>query len=243
MTTAGSCQVEKRLGLEQSIELDAFLADPSKWPAAIFEGWDLPPGPLPGNFRQWGAVKLGLEWCETRGETFSRRVMERHVNIHVPVLAFTPQDFAVKGTDSTVEGPRPLPAIAGNSVSFMDVYQKGLAVGHRALDLLQKRIDALEAEGKPVPIELALKLADLGIKLATSEASIRARGAMLAGQQDDDIEGFRSGSAPLPSQRMGHSRIRVVDGVSTPIRDEGPADRSQYSARARQEGSPELPHP
>lgn len=240
MTTAGSCQVEKRLGLERSIELDAFLADPSKWPAAIFDGWDLPPGPLPGNFRQWGAVKLGLEWCETRGETFSRRVMERHVNIHVPVLAYTPTDFAVRGAESATGQPTILPT---TSIGFMDVYQKGLAIGHKALTALEKRIDDLEKAGQPVPIELALKLADLGTKLATSEASIRARGAMLAGQQDDDIEGFRSGSAPLPSQRMGHSRVRVVDGVSTPIRDEGPADRAHYSERARQEGSPELPHP
>ena len=234
------CAVETKLGIEQSLELDAFIADPAQWPKAIFAGWKLPPGPLPGNFRAWGSVKVAMEWCESRGYTFSRKVIERHVVEHVPILPFSTDDFATRGAETP---GKPSPQLPTNVISYMQVYQRGLSIGYKAIEQLEKRIDALVAEGKPVSMDLLLRLADLGTKLATSQASIVARGAAMNNDRDDEIEGFRSGSAPLPSQRFGSSRIRVIEGQARPIIDEGPADRRAYNERARQEGSPTLPAP
>lgn len=238
--TVGNCRVEQLLGSKLSLELDTFLADPKQWPKAVFDGWKLPPGQLPSTFRSWGAVKLGMEWCASRGIEVTKRTMASHYRDHVPIVPYSPEDFAQRALDHRAEGERTLPT---NVISYQEVYQKGLTIGHKAIDMLEQRIDALAAKGEHIPTDLLLKLADLGTKLATSQASIMARGLDLSRQKDDEIEGFRSGSMPLPSQRFGHSRVRVVDGVSQPVHDEGPADRAEYSARAREQGSIELPHP
>lgn len=237
---SATCHIEATLGREASLELDIMLADPKRWPKAIFEGWQLPPGPMPMSMRSWGGIKVGLEWCRSRGFEFTSSQMNRHYREHVPIVPYTPDDFVAKGAETAKTG---LPAVPDDPITYMQVYQNGLRVGNRALDLLQRRVDELIADDKDVPTQLLLKLADLGTKLATSQASIMARGMDLSRQQDDEIEGFRAGSAPLPSERLGHHRIRVIEGEPRPVADQGPADRAKYNERAKQEGSPTLPSP
>lgn len=231
------------MGQALSLEMDAFLADPSQWPKAIFAGWDLKPGALPSNFRAWGAVKLGLEWAASRDFTFTRRQMEMHVRDHVPVLASSPDDYANRAVDRADHGASGRAMVPANAITYTDVYQKGLSIGYKAIEQLEKRIDDLVANDEKVPTDLLLKLADLGTKLATSQASILARGMDMTREKDEEIEGFRTGSAPLPSQRMGHSRVRVIDGESRPVHDEGPSDRHDYNEAAREQGSITLPSP
>jgi hypothetical protein len=231
------------MGQTLSLEMDAFLADPSQWPKAIFAGWDLKPGALPSNFRSWGAVKLGLEWAASRDFTFTRRQMEMHVRDHVPVLASQPDDYAVRGVETDGQTAAGHALVPTNAITYAQVYQKGLSIGYKAIEQLEQRIDDLASKGEKVPTDLLLKLADLGTKLATSQASILARGVDMNREKDEEIEGFRTGSAPLPSQRMGHSRVRVIDGESRPVHDEGPSDRHDYNERAREQGSIELPSP
>lgn len=235
-----TCIVEETLGRDLSLELDIFLADPSLWPKAIFETWQLAPGPLPSRFRSWGAVKLGVEWCESRNFTFSARQMAKHYRLHVPIIPYTPDDIASKGA---VDVKSHSAVQVQNPISYMELYQKGLVVGNRALELMSERVEDMEAAGEEVPLALLTKLADYGVKLATSQAQIMAKGMFGAGRTNDDIEGFRAGSAPLPSERLGHHRIRNVDGVDRPVRDEGPADRAEYNEHARKQGSIELPSP
>ena len=234
------CAVEEKLGPELALELDMFLADPSKWPKAIFDGWKLPPGPMPTRFRSWGAVKLGLEWLRSRDIAVSKLQMARHYREHVPIVPYGPSDFVDKALSDPPAGRAIVPT---NLITYQEVYQKGLKVGSKALDLLLARVEEIEHAGGTVPQDLLLKLADLGTKLATSQASILARGLDLAREKDDEIEGFRSGSAPLPSERINGTRVRVIEGEARPVVDRGPADRQHYSKRARQEGSPTLPSP
>jgi hypothetical protein len=235
-----TCAVEDKLGREASLELDIMLADPKRWPKAIFEGWQLPPGPMPATMRTWGAQKIGLEWCRARDVDVTKAQMARHIRDHVPIVPYTPEDFVVKGGD-----PRDKPSdlVPHDPISFLQVFQNGLRVGNKALEMLLKRVEEAETAGEALPTQLLLKLADLGAKLATSEASIRTRGAAMSDSGNDELEGFRSGSAPLPSERIGHQRIRVIDGEARPVRDEGPTDRARFNERAREEGSPTLPSP
>lgn len=231
------CIVEETLGREASLELDTLLADPSRWPSAILDPWKLPAGQLPSTMRQWGAVRLGLEWADARGFKVSKAQMARHYQHHVPILPYSADDIAAAATKPPVNGPAKTDL---KPMQFLELYAKGLEVGYDALARIQKRVDEL---GDDAPTSLLLKLADLGTKLAMSQASIRARGASLNDGEDDDIAGFRSGSAPLPSERMGHQRIRTIDGEARPVRDEGPTDRARYNQRAREEGGPRLPAP
>lgn len=237
------CPVEQKLGLEKALELDAFLADPALWPKAIFAGWDIPPGRIPGNFRSWGAIKVGLEWCSSREVEITRHQMERHVAQHVPLLAYTPDDVATRGVTADGTGNDGSEILPTNIITYQQVYQRGLSIGYKAIGLLEERIDEIREAEEKVPTDLLLKLADLGTKLATSQAAIMVRGLDLNREKDDEIEGFRSGSAPLPSQRFGHHRIRTIEGESRPVADQGPADRKHYNERADQEGSPRLPSP
>lgn len=240
MTPKVTCAVEDMLGRELSLELDAFLADPKRWPRAIFEGYQLPPGPLPATMRQWGAVKLGLEWCESRGFKTTKAKMNRHYREHVPIVIHSADDIAVQGAEKRDLNPAKVP---DNPITFLEYFQNGLRVGNKALDLLANRIDQLIAEEKPVPERLLMQLASLGAKLAQSNASIVARGHGFGSNQDDELEGFRAGSAPLPSERLGHHRVRVIEGEARPVRDAGPADRATFNERAREDGGPELPAP
>jgi len=235
-----SCPVEDTLGRELSLELDTFLAEPKRWPRAIFDGYQLPPGPLPATMRQWGAVKLAQEWCESRGFKISKTRLARHYREHVPIVPYTPDDFVVQGAKRNDLAP---PKPPDNPITFLEYFQKGLAVGYDALERLQKRIDALEADDKPVPERLLMQLASLGAKLAQANAAIVARGSSMGSDREDELEGFRAGTAPLPSERLGHHRVRVVDGVSRPIRDAGPADRADFNERAREDGTTEMPAP
>lgn len=234
------CKVETMLGMEDALLLDAFLSDPKQWPKAIFEGWDLPVGPLPGNFRSWGATKIGMEWCESRGHKVRRADMEKHVAEHVPILPYSTDDYAERGAPKDDMGRAVVPT---DAISYIEVFKKGLSVGYTALDALEQRVNKMIEAGQSVPIDLALEMAKLGTKLATAQASIMAKGARMGGEQDEEIEGFRSGTAPLPSQRLGHHRIRIIDGQARPIRDEGPSDRHEYNERAEQEGGEALPAP
>jgi hypothetical protein len=244
----GFCAVENALGMEASLELDAYLADPTGWPAATWPKGFKVPRVLPASMRQWGAVTIGLAWCADRGVQVSKKQMDRHVREHVPWVVMSPEQVAELGTDLS-SNTRDLPAERtksavdlANPITYQRLYTRGLAIGDRSLELLAERIEEMVESGVPPSTDLLTKLADLGTKLAMSQASLILRGIGRQ-EREDEIEGFRSGSSPLPSERFGDHRVRVVEGVARPVVDRGPSDRVEYNKRAAQEGSPRLPSP
>lgn len=243
MPSALPCVVEGRLSESEVLELDMLLADPGQWPKAIFEGWHVPRGSLPAAMRSWGAVSVGLAFMAAHGHSdVSKRQMQSHYERHVPILPSSPDDIVAKGVAA-----EHLPPSAGRAVipttpaTYIDMYQKGLAVGSRALDLLMERVERIVEAGDLPPTDLLLALGKLGTQLATSQAGIVSRGFDLARQKEEELAGFREGSAPEPSLRFGDHRIRVIEGEARPVVDRGHGDRLEYNERARQEGSPTLP--
>lgn len=232
------CQVESRLTAEQQLELDTLLADPTRWPKAIFEGWKLPPGSLPATMRSWGAVRLGIAWFEERSIPISKRQMQFHYEQHVPIIPYTPDDVVARATPPDAAGRTIVPA---SPTTYLEVYQKGLAVGSRALDLLMHKVEAMVAHGDTVPTDLLMQLGNLGVKLATSQAGIISRGFDMARQKEEEMAGFRVGANGEVSPRMQSTRVRVIEGETRAVVDRGRADRQEYNERARQEGSPLLP--
>lgn len=239
--TLGRCMVEERLTGEQVLELDLLLADPQRWPKALFEGWQLPSGSLPATMRSWGAIQLGIAWCEERGIPMPKRGMQHHYDKHVVVLPYTPDDLVVRGEAESPVAPTTRAVVPAGPSTYIDLYRKGIAVGIKALDLLLSRVEKMEQENKDIPIDLLMNLGNLGTKLATSQAGIVSRGFDLARQKEEELEGFRAGSAPEVSPRFGDHRVRVIEGEARPIVDRGRADRRAYNERAEQDGSPPLP--
>lgn len=130
------------------------------------------------------------------------------------------------------------PAVAGPG----DIAGQTIGLGVWALGVLQERMLAklaayqADPENNEPPTDTELwRLADAGQKMAGMVARSKVNVA------PPDLSGFRAGATGLPSQRMGHSRLRVVDGERRPVKDEGRADRKHYNKRARQEGGPLLP--
>ncbi len=233
------CKVCSHVAELDLIQLDLLMGDASRWPADTWGRFRPPAGPLPSSYRRFGAVEVGIKYLVERGYLeIPRSSVRRHFRFDVPTIV-TPDELAGVGQAADVPGNRAVgPPGLVEPLAYIKFYQRGISLGNRGLELMEKRIEALVEKGTEVPLALLLEVIKLGAKLATSQAAIRKS----AGEdEDDEDEGFRAGSAPLPSPRFGHSRIRTVDGVARPVRDEGPADRADYNRRAEQEGSTTLP--
>lgn len=179
-------------------------------------------------------VHRGVDWLALNGHP---EISAKMVRVHLDHREGVVPDLAP---------PEPAGAVALTSY-----YAEAISLGRKALAKLAERLD--DADDPLTPAEL-LAVANLGGRYASSAALLRQRGASpLPGDEgfvppaeaetpllSDPMDGFLAGSAPAPSKRMGHSRVRVVEGVARPVADEGPKDRARYNERADQEGSPRL---
>lgn len=239
-----NCVVEERLDAAGVLDLNLLLADPSRWPRAIFAGWKVPAGSLPATMRTWGAIEVGLQFMADQGMTdVTRRQMQAHYERHVPLLPDTPDDLALRGVaadDPQATTPRHLVPV--NPTTYQEAYQKGLALGGKAMDMMIARLQEAEDAGDVIPMRTLMDLAQLGAKFATSQAGIVAKGIDINREKEEELEGFRQGVVPDgASPRFGDHRIHVIDGEARPVVDRGRADRQAYNARAEQDGSPKLP--
>jgi hypothetical protein len=105
---------------------------------------------------------------------------------------------------------------------------------------LEKLVERMDGETQPSNA-LLLQVANIGTRLAHAQAAIVTRGMRFVMEDDDAIGGFMGEDETSP--RFGSYRVRTIEGVRVPVRDEGPADRRKYNERAREEGSVELPAP
>jgi hypothetical protein len=123
-------------------------------------------------------------------------------------------------------------------VAYLRYYAKGVQLGIRGLEIMQKQLEKMVAEDKPIPLDILKSIIDTGSKLATSQAGIKARGVELHKVEEDDA--FRLAD-PGASPRFGDSRVRTIEGESVVITDRGPADRREYNEKAGAEGRDRLP--
>jgi hypothetical protein len=235
----GACGICDTLPMPQLVALDLLMGDSSRWPATVWRNFHAPVGPvIPPPMRRWGAVRLGQAWLEDHGfaDLMTRSVVQHHYG-HVPVLAVDPEQLVESGV--MARGDRAdVPDGRLNPMAYIEYYNAGIDAGKKGLELLMAHVKALEEKKADVPLTLVKMLVDVGAKLAMSQAAIKSREP--SQPQLDDDEGFRAGAGGVPSPRMGHARIRDVDGETRPVHDEGPADRDRYNRRAEQEGSPKL---
>lgn len=237
---AGACSV-CTLPDEQLLALNLILADPNQWPKTIFEGIKLPKGALPAGYRLWGAMRMAQEWVKEQGLVINEKALRKHYNNHVVQVPASATHFAEQGMISAADSRLARPDLGMTPVRFRDFYSKGVELGQKGLNLLLAKIEKMQQEDKDVPVDLLLKAAEIGTKLATSAAQLEMRGFELERHREEETEGFRAGSMPLPSDRLGHHRIRVIEGVARPVTDEGRADRREYNERAEEEGQATLP--
>jgi len=122
-------------------------------------------------------------------------------------------------------------------------FNDALRVGRAALNALEKQIAEKVARGEKVDNDLLLKIAALGVRLATAQAAlVVSKGARFHGEDDEDPRDVLDGAmGPRPSQRFGAYRIRDIEGETRAVVDEGPKDRMEYNERADQMGAPRLP--
>lgn len=239
------CLVCSRLNAEELVEVNSLLADPSEWPVALLKQWDIPTKAafLPAKIRQWGGAAVLADWLDAHGYPGTTlRARQAHFAKHVVHVVVNDTEAAKLIAASRQDlrtGSEIIPA--QRPKLFIDYYATATQLGLFALQELQRNIEKLKAQGKPIPNRTLWQLADLGAKVATSQAGILARRGGSLDESDDGMGGFREGSAPLPSARFGDSRIRTIEGQSRPIKDRGPADRRDYNATAAQSGSPRLP--
>lgn len=230
-----SCKVCDTLPPGDLIELDMLLGDPMRWPVTIWGAFAPPEGGLPASYRRLGAIKMGLAWLDEHGWSgeFTKAQVRRHWTYDVPALSVDVDAMVARGL--VAEGQRGgLTTDVIDPLSFVRLYSKGIELGIRGLELLNLRAQALIDQKEEVPLVLVKMMIDAGTKLAMSQASIKAAGKPF-GDADVDENAAFAGSGEV-GQRLGHSRIRVVDGERRPVVDEGKADRDHYNERAAQEG-------
>ncbi len=238
-TYATRCAVCDSLSAEDLASLDVLMGDPSRWPRSMWGELGIPEKFTP-QVRVFGAVALGVGFLAERGINLSKETVRRHYAEHVPIAAPDYDALVERGVIAVAgETSTPVNGATLNPYRFLEFYNKGLEVGMKGLELLLARIETYEHSGETVPDSL-LKLAlDTSKALALSQANIRAKGQRIEPEESD--EDFRAASAPKPSERMGHARVRVIEGERRAVTDSGRADRKTYNKRARQEGAPVLP--
>jgi len=233
------CHLDERV----LVEVDRILAsDPSGWSGLLFEGFQPPEGSLPRSWRQWGSVRMAQLWLSERGIDIRRPSLIAHFDRHLS--AVVPSDSATILAAGRFSDGQPVPerpASLAAAQDYLTYFRRGLALGLRAMELMSVRIEQQVAKGEDPPANLLLELARLGRSLAASQAGIVSRGLLMAAQDSEDMDGFMEADGPRPSPRFGSYRVREIDGELRPVRDEGRADRQHHNARARQEGSTELP--
>lgn len=239
------CRICDELPPGDLVELDALMGDATTWPATVWGIFD-PPAGAPNALRlRFGARNVARDWLAAHGyPPYSDQIINRHYRYDVPVIAASAEDLFNRGliAHQTGNGPGAMANVESiDPQAFLTYFNRGIKLGNRGLELLATRIETMVQKGEDVPIAVLKMLIETGGKLATVQATLTARGLAM-GDTGDAEEGFRAGSAPLPSTRVGHHRVRVVDGVSRVITDEGPADREHFSERSKAEGGEGLPH-
>jgi hypothetical protein len=230
-----------RLPAADVVELDTLLSDPLRWPATVWGMFEPPKGALPASFRRFGQMQMGRSWLDAHGhEDISNPALRRHIRWDVPVVATDPHELMERGLiASTGQDQRIVPAEQLDPAAFMRYYNRGIGLGVDALERLDRMVTRAEDAGDPVPLGVLVKLAEIGARLAVSQAQIKAAGKRLEDAEDDDA--FRLGATTDEGPgRIGHIRIRRIDGKAIPVADEGPKDREHYNARAREEGGSRL---
>lgn len=233
------CHVCTILPGPELLELNFLLADPAKWPSNILADWIIPRGAMPGAIRQFGGTATGIAWMKDHGfPDITKSQMEYHFDVHVVHIAETKADVEQLGKMVTAKGDPSLAIIPQMRPNlFVDYYATGIQLGVYALEKLRADIIAMEEAHVEIPPRTLWQMAELGAKLAMSQAAMFARGSKIE-ETGDEMAGFRAGEAPLPSQKFGDHRIRTIDGEARPVTDRGTADRRTYNKRAKQEGSP-----
>jgi hypothetical protein len=242
------CPICDTLSLSDLTELDLFMGDASRWPPTIWDPFTKPVGQLTAR-RQWfGGMKAGQMWLNQHGYVgrFTNEAVRSHYRWDVTVIAADPIELMNKGIiarGNTRTADLPADGEKIDPQAYLRYFNRGIALGNRGLELLATRVEELMSRNEEVPTALLMKIADIGGKLATTQAALLQRGLRM-GEADDADEGFRAGSVEggLPSPRIGHARVRVIDGTARPVADEGQADREHFSERSRSEGGGGLPH-
>lgn len=241
---AGSCSV-CTLPSEQLLALNLLLADPRQWPKNTFAGIRLPRGALPAGYRLWGAIKTAAVWCAEQDPPIliNHKAIRRHYNNHVVQLPSSAVDFAETAMLSEQDSrlAKPMIQIASTPLQFREYFAKGIDIGLRALDMLEEQLVDAQLSDTYVSPDMLMDVANLAAKLSSNAAALVQRGMEMEKEKEDELAGFRAGNQPVPSARMGHHRIRVIDGEARPVVDEGRADRREYNESAREQGNPTLP--
>lgn len=240
------CRVCDSLPPGDLVDLDALMGDASRWPETVWGIFDPPKGKLGPLRLRFGARNVAKAWLLEHGyaDAFTDRQINTHYR-HVPLVAVALEDLLTRGLvradpgNGPGSGPSSVDAI--NPTAFLTYFSRGIELGNKGLDLMAKRVQKMVDANEDVPFLVLKQLIDNGAKLAVTQAQLKQRGLSMGDEPDED-EGFRAGSQPLPSQRMGHHRIRTVEGVDRPVTDEGPADREHFSERSIAEGGSGLPH-
>lgn len=233
----GACPICDDLAIEDLTELDLLLGDPRRWPANVWGIFETPKGPaLPPSMKRWGAARLGQQWLIEHGYNFRgmRWRVAKHYREDTPKLAVDPDELVELGL--LVRGGKASPNADINPLGYLEFYNEGIKAGKKGIELLMAHVAKLEKDDLPIPLALIKLLVDVGGKLAVSQAVMKSRQPSQPELGDDD-DAFRINP---PGERIGHQRIRQIEGQSRPVRDEGPKDRGHYNARAEQEGSAKI---
>lgn len=218
------------------LELDSLIGDPAAWPSTVWGLFEPPKGGLSASYRRYGAQRMGQEWLARNGYNFTTGALRRHIRYDVAHVARDAAELAQVGV-ITLSNPRTriptAPTI--DSGAFIRYFNAGIQMGEAAQRLLAERINAAIDKGEEPDPKLVLKLAEMGAAFARTQAGLVAKGLKF-GQEEDEDDAFRGSADDLPSPRMGHHRVRTVDGERRPVTDEGPADRAHFNRRAAEEG-------
>lgn len=238
MTEQG-CRVCATVPPPRVVELDEVMGDPRKWKMLVAYGSMVPTAMTP-SARKFGATNVGVHWLREQGYVeLSRLDVVRHYVRHTPIVAASLEEYAAYALAGDLRSPRGIETRKVGMLGTAELYNRGIDLANMSLDLLTARLeDRLRQDPASVPSAELMAYAEFGKSLAVSAAALKRGGINVFGGPNDRNAGFRGAGegGDAPSPRMGHHRVRMIEGTARPVTDEGPKDRAEYNARAAEEG-------
>lgn len=238
MSKAGACQICDTLPPQKLMELDAIIGDPAAWPITIWGIFEPPKGQLSASYRRHGATAMARDWLDREGiKWITMQTIRKHVRFDVVHIPRDASDLIQLGivAEAGTQRTRIPTAPTIDAGAFIRYFNAGIQMGEAATRLLAERINAMIERGEEPDPKLVMKLADMGAAFARSQAALMARGLKF-GEEEDDDAAFMGSDEERPGPRIGHSRVKMVDGERRPVHDEGPADRAKHRKRREAEG-------
>jgi hypothetical protein len=235
------CRICDELPIGDLAELDLLMGDASHWPETVWGIFTRPRGSIPASYQRFGALRVGRDWLTAHGypeERFGQKVLRQHYRFDVVVIASDPIELLNRGLIAQGDGREArLDVDKIDPQAYLTYFDRGIRLGNRGLELLATRVEQMVARDEEVPLALLKAIADIGGKLATTQACADDWPRLFAEMEDTfDVARQRDRPRGVDASTpnfgiMGPVQRRADRGLQRRSASPGPRGRGEFEVQ------------